>query len=89
MSRKACVRNSHEEGELPPVPLAPTATWPQTLPDQIAALANALTTQPQSEAAIAAQFTGKSKWKAKLPELLATLAALGMARQLEDGRWMG
>ena len=27
--------------------------------------------------------------KARLPELLATLATLGRARKLEDGRWMG
>ncbi len=31
----------------------------------------------------------KGKWKARLPELLATLATLGRARRLEDGRWMG
>jgi hypothetical protein len=73
----------------PPAPPAPTATWPQTLPDQIAALVAALNTTPQSETAIAARFTGKGKWKSKLPELLATLAALGRARQLEDGRWLG
>ena len=65
------------------------ATWPQTLPDQIAALVATLNTTPQSETAIAARFTGKGKWKSKLPELLATLAALGRARQLEDGRWLG
>ncbi len=32
---------------------------------------------------------GKGKWKLRLPKLLATLATLGRARQLEDGRWMG
>ena len=78
--------DSHEEDERP---LAPPAPWPAALPDQIAALANALTTQPQSETAIAARFAGKGKWKTRLPELLATLAALGRARQLEDGRWLG
>jgi len=81
--------DSHEEGEHPPAPLAPSQQWPATLPDQIAALAAALTTQPQSEAEIATRFAGKGKWKTRLPELLATLAALGRARQLEDGRWLG
>jgi hypothetical protein len=53
------------------------------------ALAAALTDQPQTETDIAANFTGKGKWKSKLPDLLATLAALARARRLDDGRWMG
>ena len=70
----------------------PTITgqpWPQTLPAQIAALAAALNATPQAEFDLATRFAGKGKWKTKLPELLATLAALGRARQLEDGRWLG
>jgi hypothetical protein len=55
----------------------------------MAALAAALTTQPQTEPQLAARFTGKGKWKARLPELLATLSTLGRARQLADGRWVG
>jgi hypothetical protein len=43
----------------------------------------------RSEADLAGRFTGKGKWKTRLPELLATLATLGRARQLEDGRWLG
>jgi hypothetical protein len=72
-------------------PISPTAPapWPLSLPEQIAALASALKATPQSEQQLAARFTGKGKWKTRLPELLATLAALGRARQLEDGRWMG
>ena len=70
-------------------PPAYAAQWPQLLPEQIAALATALNTTPQSETELAARFTGKGKWKGRLPELLATLAALGRARQLEDGRWSG
>ena len=62
--------------------------WPATLPEQIAALAAVLNATPQSETALAAHFSGKGRWKAKFPELLATLAALGRARQLEDGTWI-
>jgi hypothetical protein len=69
-------------------PPAPPAPWPATLPEQIAALANALTAQPQSEPQLAARFAGKGKWKTRLPELLATLATLGRARRLDDGRWL-
>jgi hypothetical protein len=71
-----------------PAPFLPTA-WPSSLPAQIAALAAALNTTPQAEFDLATRFTGKGKWKARLPELLATLATLGRARQLEDGRWIG
>jgi len=78
--------DSHEE---PATPQAPPAPWPNTLPEQIAALANALTPAPQTETELAARFAGKGRWKARLPELLATLATLGRARRLEDGRWMG
>jgi hypothetical protein len=83
---QATICDSHEALATPQAPPAP---WPTILPDQIAALANALNASPQSETDLANRFTGKGKWKAKLPELLATLAALGRARQLEDGRWLG
>jgi hypothetical protein len=55
----------------------------------MAALANALSQSPQTEQQLAARFAGKGKWKTRLPELLATLATLGRARCLDDGRWLG
>jgi hypothetical protein len=83
--------DNHEEVGHLPAPPAPQQQqpWPQSLPEQIAALANTLNQTPQAETDLANHFTGKGKWKTKLPELLATLAALGRARQLEDGRWLG
>lgn len=71
-----------------PAALKEKAPWPPTLPDQMAALAAALDGKPQTLDDLAARFAGKGKWKARLPELLATLATLGRARQREDGRWM-
>ena len=44
---------------------------------------------PQAIDDIAARFSGKGPWKKRLPQLLDTLAALGKARGLEDGRWLG
>ncbi|MDO8960112.1 MAG: class I SAM-dependent DNA methyltransferase, partial [Rhodocyclaceae bacterium] len=83
--------DSREEVGTPPSPPAPRQQqpWPQSLPEQMAALAAALSPQPQSESDLATRFTGKGKWKSRLPELLATLATLGRARCLDDGRWMG
>ncbi len=69
----------------------PRAPWPATLPEQVAAVARVLaeTRAPLAEADLAARFTGKGPWKKRLPQLLDTLVALGRARALEDGRWMG
>ncbi|MBA3034364.1 MAG: class I SAM-dependent DNA methyltransferase [Gammaproteobacteria bacterium] len=82
--------DSREEVGTPPSPPAPRQQqpWPTSLPEQMAALAAALSPQPQSAADLATQFTGKGKWKSRLPELLATLATLGRARCLDDNRWV-
>ncbi len=68
-----------------------TTPWPQTLPDQLAAVARILTESPtaQTETQLAANFTGKGRWKSRLPDILEALEALGRARRVEDGRWMG
>ncbi len=65
--------------------------WPSTLPDQLAAVARILSesNSAQTEAQLAANFTGKGRWKSRLPDILEALAALGRARRLDDGRWMG
>jgi len=34
-------------------------------------------------------LTGKGQWKSRSPDILAALEALGRARRLDDGRWMG
>ncbi|MBK8759789.1 MAG: class I SAM-dependent DNA methyltransferase [Sulfuritalea sp.] len=76
----------------PPTPApAPTAAinWPNTLPEQLATLAAALGSTPQTESQLAARFTGKGRWKSRLPDILAALEALGRARRLDDGRWLG
>jgi hypothetical protein len=73
-------------------PLAVTVSekrpWPSTLPEQVRAVADALTPSPQDEAALAARFTGKGPWKKRLPEILAMLEALGRAKRSEGG-WVG
>ena len=49
-TRGPTICGSHEEVGRPPAPPAP---WPNTLPEQIAALANALTPAPQTETELA------------------------------------
>ncbi|MBI5923233.1 MAG: hypothetical protein HY847_16490 [Betaproteobacteria bacterium] len=77
----------------PPAPTSKTAPqqWPQTLPEQVAAVASKLAAaaMPLTLEDLAANFKGKGSRKKRLPQLLDTLVALGKARALEDGRWMG
>lgn len=75
----------------PPRTEPPRQPWPNTLPEQVAAVARVLAEAraPLAEADLAARFAGKGPWKKRLPQLLDTLVALGRARVLEDGRWMG
>ncbi|MDA8261017.1 MAG: class I SAM-dependent DNA methyltransferase [Betaproteobacteria bacterium] len=77
----------------PPVPAraATQQAWPATLPEQLAAVARVLADSPaaQTEAQLAANFTGRGRWKSRLPDILAALEALGRARRLDDGRWLG
>jgi hypothetical protein len=90
-TRDASTTVDHEiAAKAAPTGSAPTP-WPTTLPEQLAAIAKALAEAPgpQTEAQLAAGFTGKGQWKSRLPDLLAALAALGRARRLDDGRWMG
>jgi len=77
------------DGSLPPAPKpAEKRPWPPSLPEQVRAIADALTPTPQDEPALAARFTGKGPWKKRLPEILAMLTALGRAKQSEGG-WVG
>ena len=67
------------------VPASPSArqAWPAALPEQVAAVANALAAAgaPLSDAELAACFTGKGAWKKRLSQIVDTLEALGRVRR--------
>ena len=65
-------------------------SWPNTLPEQVRALAQILasSTSPLALLEIEARFKGKGPWKKGLPRILETLEALGRARREGDG-WRG
>lgn len=44
---------------------------------------------PQTEQQLAARYTGKSRWKFRLPDILATLEAFSCTRHLDGGRRIG
>ena len=68
--------------------------WPATLPEQVRAVAEALTRSPAplTLPALEQQFKGRGPWKKGLPTLLQTLEALGRAQAVatEEGTaWRG
>ncbi len=83
-------QGSSEESETSKAgkPRVEKQAWPETLPEQMAALAALLDATPRSLDDIAAQFSGRGKWKTRLPALLETLAALGRAQAGMDGCWL-
>ena len=69
-----------------PLAVAAKREWPSTLPEQMRAVADALATTRGTldEASLASHFTGRGAWKSRLPQILATLEALGRARRVKD-----
>jgi hypothetical protein len=69
-----------------PLAAAEKREWPSTLPEQMRAVADALATTRGTldEASLASHFTGRGAWKSRLPQILATLEALGRARRVKD-----
>ena len=64
------------------------APWPKTLPEQIQALRAILAAHPgPADAADLAQGFTRAP-RAKVAELLETLAGLGLVRRLDDGRYL-
>jgi hypothetical protein len=79
------------KGPAAAVTAATTAqAWPNTLPEQVRAVAQLLSASPAPMplAAIEASFKGKGPWKKGLPRILETLEALGRARHERAG-WRG
>ena len=76
---------------VPPPALKTAASlpaWPATLPEQVRAVAQVLTTATTALplATLEASFKGKGPWKKGLPRILETLEALGRARR-EGNEW--
>jgi hypothetical protein len=76
-------------------PTAPKAIlapkpWPSGLADQIKAVADALTEVGTSLDldGLAARFSGRGRWRERLPTILDALVALGRARTQGAGRWV-
>lgn len=89
----AAARAAHQEGGAAGGDAATAGDrlpWPKTAHEQVRAVAEVLaaTRSPLSLDDIAARFTGRGRWRDRLPQLLDTLVALGRARR-EGERWWG
>jgi hypothetical protein len=64
--------------------------WPTGLTEQIKAVAEVLAGAGRSLdlEGLAGHFNGRGRWRDRLPTLLDTLAALGRARAVGEGRWV-
>jgi len=60
--------------------------WPATLPEQVKAVAELVTTAraPMKVDDIAACFSGRGAWKKRLPQIVDTLVAVGRVRRRGD-----
>ena len=86
-TQKTIVAETDETPTAKPAKLKKLA-WPKTLSDQAAAVQSALVAHsaPANETDLAKRFTRANK--DRIAELLETLASLGKARELEDGRYL-
>ncbi len=68
----------------------PARPWPAGLTEQIKAVAEVMAQVGGSLDLdeLAAHFSGRGRWRDRLPTLLDTLVALGRLRLNADGRWM-
>jgi hypothetical protein len=67
----------------------PARPWPTGVTEQIKAVAEVMAQAGRGLglADLAECFTGRGRWRDRLPALLDTLVALGRLRQIDDGRW--
>jgi hypothetical protein len=86
MPRAGVARTVQGEMEVTEIAAGTLRPWPKDTPGQFIALRNALAGGPASPDHIARLFKGAPRGK-KLAEMVATLAALGQARNLGGGRF--
>jgi len=81
----AASQNTVDADALPQIAMARTS-WPNTLPEQVAAVIRVLAASPVplSSTELAARFSGKGAWKKRLPQIVDTLEALGRVRRQGD-----
>jgi len=82
---------SGDEDAPPAIQAAIIATpWPTGLASQIKAVADVLAAGGGSLdlEELAARFSGRGRWRERLPTILDVLVAIGRARTQADGRWL-
>jgi hypothetical protein len=80
------IESTDETGAvIAPVAAAAKQPWPKDLTEQIKAVAAVLAEArgPQTEDDLAARFTGRGRWRERLPKILDMLVALGRVHARE------
>jgi len=80
------IESTDETGTVAPLGAAAAKQpWPKDLTEQIKAVASVLAEArgPQTEDDLAARFTGRGRWRERLPKILDMLVALGRAHAHE------
>ena len=87
---QAEIETAADEGseDTPATATAARQPWPKDLTDQIRSVAETVAQSPVplDEAAIAARYTGRGRWRERLPRILETLLALGNLKYT-DGQY--
>jgi hypothetical protein len=84
------IESTDETGTVAPLGAAAAKQpWPKDLTEQIKAVASVLAEArgPQTEDDLAARFTGRGRWRERLPKILDMLVALGRAHA-RDGSYV-
>jgi len=79
---------SAQSAVVAPAASGPKPDWPKTLPEQFQALRTALAARPGPVGAADLAQSFSRAPRARVADLLETLASLGHARRLEDGRYL-
>ncbi|MBI4294173.1 MAG: class I SAM-dependent DNA methyltransferase [Betaproteobacteria bacterium] len=75
--------------EVPAVASVPAAKrpWPRELPEQVRQVAEVLAgaRAPLADTAIAERFSGRGRWRERVPQIVETLVSVGRARRVPEG----
>lgn len=87
---QATFEGDEDPDERPAAAPASRQPWPKDLTHQVRGIANILSSAgaPQTVDDVANRFSGRGKWRGRVPQILEMLAALGRARILDDGRYV-
>ena len=82
--------DDESEADTPKAKVESTRIWPTGLTEQIMAVAEVMAQSGRDLdlAGVTGHFSGRGRWRDRLPTLLDTLVSLGRLRLTDGGRWI-